>query len=623
METAVTFQGEHDPIPAAVPGSVQGALRAAGILPDWNAGLNARLCEWVENRHWIYQADIPDGWLSDGASVRLNALGLDYSGWVFVNGHEAGSFRGTFVPHVFDLTPFLDPNGNVLSIVFDCPPRWLGQTGYTSRMTEWKERFNYTWDWTARLVQIGVWDDLLLEIVDGPELGEVRCTTGISETGGTLRLRADAPQGDGLTARVSLCHDGGTVFEAEVSALSLRQGLEWTGLVVDRWWPNGAGAQLLYTLRVELRDGAGRAVDTDTRRVGFRSVEWLPCEGAPEDADPWLCVVNGRPIFLWGVNWTPIRPNFADVGDEEYRTRLETYQSLGMNVLRVWGGACLEKQVFYDTCDELGLLVWQEFPLSSSGLENWPPEDADAIEALSDIARSYIVRRQSHPSLLLWCGGNELQGTLDGGKEGCGKPCGLDHPLLRRLGEIVASLDPERRYLPASSSGPRFTADENEFGAGVHWDVHGPWLPDGPLDGSWARYWQNDDALFRSETGAPGASPVDIIRAFRGDLEELPGTAANPLWRRSSWWIEWPYCSTELGCEPDTLEQYVAWSQERQRTALTVAARATKDRFPQCGGLILWMGHDSFPCTANTAILDFYGRPKPAAIALGEIFRAE
>jgi beta-mannosidase len=388
--------------------------------------------------------------------------------------------------------------------------------------------------------------------------------------------------------------------------------LTWDNLPVERWWPNGHGTQKLYTVTCVPVDGG----ESRSWRVGFKAVRWEPCAGAPAGADPWLCVVNDRPIFLQGVNWSPIRPNFADVTEAEVRTRLETYRDLGCNVLRVWGGAVLEKESFYNACDELGLLVWQEFPLSSSGADNWPPEDPRAIDEMAAIAASYIERRQHHVSLLLWCGGNELQGDLEGGKTGCGKPVTNDHPLIGRLAATVARLDPSRRFLPSSASGPRFVADAKDFGNGLHWDVHGPWR------GETEEYWQRDDALFRSEVGAPGASPAAVINQYAGGLPVLPGSLANPLWRRVSWWLEWPEFLAEQGREPRDLEEFVAWSQQRQAVFLTRAVAACQGRFPRCGGIILWMGHDSFPCPTNTAILDFHGQEKPAALAVGKLFRA-
>jgi len=122
------------------------------------------------------------------------------------------------------------------------------------------------------------------------------------------------------------------------------RGCERTGLDTDLWWPNGHGDQPLYELTCELVDDEDTPLDEQTRLVGFKHVDWRPCEGAPEKADPWLCAVNGKPIFLQGVNWTPIRPNFADVTIGEVQDRLELYRRLGLNVLRVWGGAVLERK---------------------------------------------------------------------------------------------------------------------------------------------------------------------------------------------------------------------------------------------------------------------------------------
>lgn len=597
METGVALVSDIPALPARVPGSVQAALRQAGLLPDWNSGLEARACEWVEHRHWMFEAGIPDEWLAGETSpVELRCEGLDGSGWVLVNGLEVGRFDNAFVPYQVDLTPALGRQGNRLQIVFDCPPRWLGQYGYTSQMTDWKPRFNYSWDWTSRLVQIGIWDRLTLECGGNPVLRGVRCVA----MGRALRLWA----GPGRM-RVTLS-DGSRIlrsgeFEGE---------LFWDELEVESWWPNGMGARSLYRVRCErVRDGAAREW-----RVGFKTVEWRPCEGAPEGADPWLCVVNGIPVFLQGVNWTPIRPNFADVSQAEIRKRLLAYRDMGCNILRVWGGAVLETEYFYDLCDELGLLVWQEFPLSSSGLENWPPESPPAIEAMGEIAASYITRRQHHAALLCWCGGNELQGGLDGGKVGIGKPVDARHPLIARLKAVVALLDPGRRFLDTSAAGPRFTAESADFGKGLHWDVHGPWnvVP--------ADYWLHDDALFRSEVGAPGASPVEVIREFSGGLPDFPATLENPLWRRASWWLQWADYVKEQGREPQDLESFVAWSQGRQAEALALAVGTCKARFPRCGGVILWMGHDSFPCTANTALFDFHGNPKPAVAAVAKLF---
>jgi beta-mannosidase len=615
-EVKVSTRAVVPTIPAPVPGSVQQALRLAGCLPDWNMGENARNCEWVENRHWIYAAAIPDSWVRAGKRQRLVCEGLDYCGEILLNGETLYRFSNSYIPHRVDLAGRLRERENILQIVFECPPRWLGQFGYTSRMTEWKPRYNYTWDWTARLVQLGIWDRIYIEESSGgAAMGPIQVAAGydIEALTGSLRI-AVGPEA--LAGRVSarLSRDGKTIWESERSA-SNDSGFHVEGLPVDPWWPNGLGAQPLYQLELKWQDGNGDLREAWEHQIGFKHFAWRACEGAPGGALDWIAVANGRPFFLQGINWTPILPNFADVTEAQYRHLLQCYRDMGVNMLRVWGGGFLEKECFYRLCDELGLLVWQEFPLSSSGVDNYPPDDAKAMEELEEIAASYIVRRRNHVCHFLWCGGNELFKD----KEGTA-PVGMEHPLMQRFAALAARLDPGKRFIPSTPNGPSFGADEKNFGRGMHWSVNGPWKAEGLLEEGWASYWSKDDALARTETGSPGPASAELIRRYRGDLPELPVSTANPLWRRAPWWIDSAQFAAEMGHEPETLEEYVAWGQARQARALEIAASACKKRFPRCGGFVVWMGHDSFPCPANTSVIDFDGNLKPAARALAGVF---
>lgn len=623
MEVGASPNADILPFEAKVPGSVQKNLLDQGVIPDWNIGLNYREGEWVENRHWFYETHIPAQWVEEGRIYRLHCDGLDYKGWIYINGKEVGRFEGSHIPHVFDITSHLKNEDNRLNIVFDTAPRWLGQFGYTSQMKDWKVRFNYTWDWVVRLLQTGIWDSVRLESVRTGEFSGVRGWTDVDldSLRGSLKIVGQSTWFDGARVRAFLKNSEGHIIrEQEMKADEFNEnGFEWVGLEVDLWWPNLEGDQPLYALTLELLDSGGRMVDELVRTVGFKNVYWGQNLNAPQGADPWICHVNGKAIFLQGVNWVPPLPNFADVTEEHYEKLLTLYQDLGANILRVWGGAILEREMFYDICDKLGILVWQEFPLSSSGIDNTPPDDEKSVNDHEKIARSYIERRQHHVSLLMWCGGNELEIWEDAEKDRK-HPSTLDHPLHARQNAVVQEMDPARRFVPTSPSGPRFCADASEYGKGLHWDIHGPWKAE-TLE-SWRQYWDADDSLMRSEAGQPGASSAEIIRQYAGNIDPQPGTAENPLWRRTSpWWVEWHVFVDEYGREPLTLDEYVIWSQNRQAEALSYAARSCRDRFPKCGGFIVWMGHDCFPCTANTAIIDFHCEPKPAAMALKDIWR--
>ena len=621
MELGLSLPPDHPEVAARLPGSVQEALRLAGDLPDWNAGLRGRECEWVENREWVFDTDLGPEPCGEGRRLVLRCDGMDGVGEVTFNGHTVGAFANAYVPHRFDLTPWLRVGSeNRLALVFRPPPRWLGQTGYTSRMRDLKPRFNYTWDWTPRMVQQGVWDRIGLEVIDEaePTLSDLRIDATYDPGSGTgkVSVRVAASGGTSRIAAASIALGGRSLDAAEAALDGGVASFELTVPQARPWLPNGSGEAVLYDVSVELRDGDA-ACESHRRRVGFRRIEWRACEGAPAGADPWLLHVNGEAVFCQGVNWTPIRCNFAEVTPEMIRDRVRTYRDMGCNLLRVWGGAVLESESFYDACDEMGLMVWQELPLSSSGLENWPPEDEAFGEKMQRIAESYVRRRHHHASLIMWCGGNELMGGPDGARHGVGRPVDLSHPLMAKLSATFQTIDPDRRFIPTSSLGPRFNAHPDEFGTGVHWDVHGPWKIESEA------YWSADDALFRSEVGAPGASPAELIRRYADGLATMPANLSSPLWRRSSWWIDWDRFLAESGHGEDaTLEQFVAWSQADQATGVRRAAASCKRRFPRCGGVVIWMGHDCFPCCANTSVLDFEGRRKPAADALAEVFHA-
>jgi beta-mannosidase len=542
-----------------------------------------------------------------------------------LNGEQVGEFKGTHVPHHFDLTRFLHLAENVLEIVFDQPPRWLGQFGYTSQMTEWKPRFNYTWDWSPRLVQIGIWDTISLVSVKDGEIESICCLEEYDPLtkSGSLDLKLKATFANTGFVEINLDMEGQSLWSQKYILRELEKGIHIDGLAIKPWWPNLEGEHPTYTLSCRLVDENNTEYDQVKRRIGFKHIAWRPCESAPEGADAWICVVNDRPVFLQGVNFAPLKATFADLNREDYEKRLRQYQELGANLLRINACQFLEREWFYELCDELGLLVWQDFPLTSSGLDNWPPEGEASIEEMAKIARSFIERRSHHVSLLLWSGGNELQGDLDGRKTGVGKPCDRSHPILQRLQEVVQEYDPVHRYIPTSPSGPRSGANLADFGKGLHWDVHGGAAMMSKFEDA-LDYWAKDDALFRSELYCPGASPVETIRNYALEMDVFPPTHDNPYWTRlTTWWIDWSRLIEAYGREPSDLEEYVAWSQAEQAKRLSFEMKACKDRFPRCGGIMLWSGHDTYPLAINSTLIDYDGNLKPAAFAVSKVWKSK
>jgi len=625
-----TFTGnwaEYIDIPIEVPGSVQKALKNAGIIKDWNIGLNNTSIEWIENRHWLIVAKIPDNLISkESENIILQCDGLDHKGTIMINGKEAGKFNNAFIPYSFNIKPFLRASNNTIAFVFDCPPENLAQIGWTSQIKDWKPRFYYGWDWIPRIVQIGIWDKVWIKTFknDQPMVDGIQILTDADKIKdiGELKIKTDLNK-YALSGKIKISlstSEGKNVFEELIASKDLAQQKIWSNLKIKRWWPNGIGEQPLYNLQISLMDKNGTQVQQIVRRIGFKNIDWLPCEGAPAKADPWICSVNNQPVFLQGVNWTPIRPNFADLKETDYKQRLKQYKKLGINTIRVWGGGFAEKEWLYDLCDEMGILVWQDFPLSSSGIDNYPPEGEEEIYGISQIVKHYVKRLQHHASLLLWCGGNELYNKENRA------PITDNHKMIAEIKQWVNMLDPSRRFVVGTPSGPNISAGLDNYGSGNNWDVHGPWkLPFTAKDKTMNAvkdFWNKDDALFHSEVGVPGAMSVEMINKYRGENNPLPASIENPIWRNVNWWVEWDeYIADHNDQATNSLEEYVKWSQKRQSEGLSIALKSCKDRFPRCGGFIIWMGHDSFPCMVNTSILDFEGNPKPVAFALSKIWK--
>jgi beta-mannosidase len=613
---------ENEPVRARVPGSVQQSLLNAGIIPDWNIGTNYRNIEWIENRHWLFFADLPDELITPGEQLYLHCQGLDGDGEIWINGTKAGEFNNTHLEYTFDLTSLIRPQKNRIAIIFFCPERYQGQVYWTSMTKLNKPRFYYNWDWCPRIIQTGIWDDISL--ISGKDIFIrdllVNTTFNTDNQTGKIKINTIFSADPGYEKCTWLLTDksGQIVLQKTIDA-AFTKNLEYEVSDIQSWSPNGLGEQYLYTLVCHLFTAGNQLLQTIEKRIGFRKINWLACKDTNPDADPWLLAVNDKPVFMQGVNWTPIRTMFADVTQDMYREWLMKYKDMGANMLRVWGGATLEKSCFYEICDELGLMVWQEFPLSSSGICNTAPTDEIMVNLMGEIVESYIRRRIHHPSLIAWSGGNELYNEQND------KPLDFSHPLLAKAKSVCDAMDPDRRMMPSSPSGPTIYYDTALNGKGLQWDVHGPWwLPVDPSDDEMTnirKFWESSDALFHSEAGVPGASDLSLILKYKGDCSVTPIHVENPLWGQFSWWVEADKFETEKGREPESPEEYVVWQQNRQTKGLAIAVEAAKKRFPSCGGFLIWMGHDCFPCPANTSIIDFDGNKKPAAKEIEKIWK--
>ena len=597
-------------LPAEVPGSVHWDLLKAGEIPDPYFERNSRLAEWVHQRQWVYKRDftVPASW--DGRRLWLKFDGVDYEADFYLDGQLLGSHGSMFLPAAFEVTDRITAGqAHHLAVVLKDAPREWPQLGRTSTVQTGKARFGYWWDFATRLVHLGIWQDVWLEATGPARLGDVWVRSRLNDDLTAAEVTVSA---EGAAISVELLDPQGAVVVTGA-------GTEVT-LTVDRpqlWQPHQLGAQPLYRCRVRLMAGGTlsdeREVTFGIRHFELRQNPWPPAGAEPigETPLPYTFTVNGQPLFIKGWNWVPVDHLYgrADLG-ERYEQLIAYAKDAGVNLLRVWGGGLIEKQLFYDLCDRAGILVWQEFIQSSSGTDNVPPADPAYLALLEREAAGIIPLRRNHPSLVLWCGGNEL---TDWEK----RPATLAEPALAVLARKVAELDPDRPYLPTSPTGPIFGAPDQVAPAQrsqLH-DVHGPWHYRGPVD-SYLPY-NSSTALFHSEFGTQGAVAKASLDRFIAPANQWPPNETNPNWvHHGAWWMQQHRVRELFGESVTSIDAYLPLSQYLQAENLRYGVESNRRRAPGCSGTIIWQLNEPWPNSHCTTAVDYYLRPKLAYYAV-------
>ena len=315
METGKTLIGTTDWIPATVPGGVHYDLYKAGLIEHPYYEMNSLKCEWVEHRWWMYKTTMESP-TESGEKYELVFKGVDYEALVYLNGEYLGEHKGMYHPARFDITPFVLKKERLeLIVVFKHPPDEMGQIGKTSETFTQKSRFNYKWDFSTRLVNIGFWDEIYIKIHQHASFGAIALQTSVDEKKGWIDLDVGIQENGKLDAPLTLevlCKDAAN-HEVGFQTQHLYPGQYKDRLTFaidnpDLWNPNGYGEQPLYKVELKLKDAAGRELDSAFYSAGIRQLAFTQNENSPEDALPYTVLVNGKKIYIQGFNMTPIDP---------------------------------------------------------------------------------------------------------------------------------------------------------------------------------------------------------------------------------------------------------------------------------------------------------------------------
>ncbi len=599
----------QDWLPARVPGTVQRDLMAAGRLPDLTGvlDLEAVLAE-VDAQDWWYRVELPAA--EPGQRFWLRFAGIDYFAAVTVNGVELGRRAGMFAPREWEITPWLQNDPATLAVRLwggGSLPRWPrtrrwrlarwlferwqnGPPPFDDRLLSLKAPVHYGWDFAPRLLAIGIWDDVTLHAAVGVGFRDVwaRATWG-PEYGLMLHLELDADRARKVTLVAGLRPvnftgeaEQSAVWSFSVPAGYSRRTVPWRQARLRPWATHDRGFPHLYHLRLDLHDEQGRLLDAIETPVGARTIGW---QGDAGQMGP--LVLNGERLFLRGINWVPLDLlRGAEDEEDRYRHLLHQARAAGVNAVRVWGGGGRERRFFYNLCDTLGLLVWQEMPIACVFFDRLP-QDRAFLALVQQEARGLIRMLRGHPSLFVWCGGNEWGPRRH-------------RRLAATLSRIAAVEDPGRRWLPASP-GP---------GDSHNWQVwHGKASP---------LVYARDPAPLLSEFGL--AAPPD--RAHLARL--LPPEA---LWPPGPAW-------QQRQAEPDKLwhyarlvnpalsvlsapEAFIAACQQAQARGLQAGIEAYRLR-NEAVGCFLWQWNEPWPAI-SWSIFPYRG---PAKAAYGQIARS-
>ncbi len=623
------FNPDHDIswwMDATVPGVVQRDLLRAGRIPDPYADLNARQIEWVPNRDWVYAKSFAVPPTIKGRTIRLHFEGIDYYADIYLNGKHLGRSENMFIPVDFDVTDILQDE-NRLVVILDPAPAEIGQIGHTSEVRTYKTRMSYGWDFAVRLIPLGIWDDVKLIVTGSPYIADSWAHTELSEdlhsANLTMRtkVQADEPQTVTVQTRILFGETLVSSQESSVNASGLTEVAQsFTIENPHLWWPNGHGDPNLYRAEVVVLSD-GDELDRREFDFGFKRVRLIPNPGLAEELLPWNFEVNGKRIYLKGWNWVPADSMYGIVSPivgegvelphpvtgegvqlppqqsvTRYEALIRLAKEANVNLLRVWGGGLIEKEAFYGICDHSGIMVWQEFILSSSGLDNDPPTDPAYLELIRRSAENIIPRRRNHACHAVWCGGNELTWT------------GTEDAAMRTIHEAVSGLDPGKIYVPTS---PMRTFKEGEP---QEIDIHGDWQYFGT-----DRHYEINNArrsAFHSEFGCEGAANIETIRQVVKHADLMPISNRNELWTfRGEWWINTHVLEGIFGPLTD-IEAFVRMSQFIQWEGLRYAVEQNRRRKYASGGTIPWQFNEPWPNLSCTNAVDYFLRPKPAYYAV-------
>jgi beta-mannosidase len=596
-----------------LPGDVHTALNAAGDIPDPYFGANEDKVAWVYQTPWTMErtfeadADFLDGYLT------LTLSEVDTIATVRLNGEVIAEAQNQFIRYDIDVTGKVKKGSNTISLEFavvpdiakaraDAHPFPIPYAAMNQKVAHLnfvrKTACHAGWDWGICLMPIGVYGQMRLRRVARARTESVqvdqRHANGAVELTIKTRIHAFEPGEVALTHAIDGQTAGGSV------AVVPGENVFTHKVLIENpklWWPAGQGDQPLYDLATDL-DG-----ETTHRRIGLRDLQWVV---EPDEIDHCFKVrVNGRDLTMMGANWIPADAIPSRITEETVRDLLESAVAANYNMIRIWGGGQYEPDYFYDLCDEMGLLIWHDFMFACM---SYPSDRAFLKDVRTEITQQ-VRRLAHHASIALWCGDNEVIGSLGWFPETKADPeryvANYDR-LNSMLGEIVEDEDPARRFWPSSPS-----LGYMDFSDGWHIDTRGDihfwdvWHSAKPFE-----HYRTVQPRFASEFGFQSFTSSNVIETFTEPQDRNPSSPVMETHQRNEGGNA---RILETMCRyfrfPKGFDEMVQLSQIQQGLAIKTAIEFWRSTKPRCMGTLYWQINDNWP-VASWSSLDYGGQWK-------------
>ena len=605
-------------LPVNVPSVVQQNLYDAGLIPHPYLGTVEETLLWISDHPWTYATHFNvDQKMLEKDVVELVFEGIDTYASVTLNGQKLFDADNQFRIWRTDVKPLLKDQDNLLVLDF---PRYdsLQLALYNDHQPRLPEKYAVTrkapyqhgWDWAPKYKNVGIWKPVRLVAWSNARLDNAYIVTNeVEEEQAKLTLHLDVEStapGD-YTVEILSNRKVFQKFPLQADQGNQHKMFSFTIENPRLWWPNEMGEQYLYDFEIRLKS-SDKILDSKQIKTGVKTVQIVQEPDAKGFS--FYFKVNGVPMYAKGANYVPEEMIETWIKPENTQKLLKMAQEAHFNMLRVWGGGIYPSDDFFNICDTLGILVWEDFMYAGTMY----PYDEAFLENAKIEALEQVKRLASHPSLGLWCGGNEIsegyynwgwQQSLDWSEEDDQAiKAGYDRLFETILPNVVEIFDGTRPYWPSSPSKGWGRPESLTQGDVHYWGV---WWGEQPYE-----MYREKVGRFNSEYGYqsyPDYSTLEKIAQGEPLSKDAKVVAAHQKHARGTQLIDDFIQRYYPEAQPKDFEEYVYLSQLSQAYGMEIAIEAHRTAKPYNMGTLYWQLNDAWPVTSWSSI-DYYGNPK-------------